>query len=59
MMNIKTRGIVIRRKDFTVSMTKEEEKLAKKNGVDEYRIPKTFTARVNAAIPPSHKMCSE
>lgn len=59
MANIKMRGTVLKRRDFTVPMTKEEEKLAKKFHVEEFRNPKNFIVRVNAAIPPSHKMCRE
>lgn len=45
-------GIVIKRKDMTIPQTKEEEKA----GTD-YRIPRSFTVRVNSAIPPTHKLC--
>lgn len=59
MANTKMRGTVLKRRDFTVPMTKEEEKLAKKFHIDEFRNPKNFIVRVNAAIPLSHKMCQE
>lgn len=59
MAKIRTRGITIRRIDKTVPMTDEEQKIAKKLGVEEYRKPRWFRVKVNAAIPPSHKMCQE
>jgi len=52
---MKTYGILIKRRDLTVPQTKEEEK--KSHGNPRYRIPKTFICRVNAEIPPSHKLC--
>lgn len=49
------KGFVIYRRDFTRPMTQEEQQLAKKFHVDEYRIPTPFRLRFIAAIP-GHKM---
>lgn len=59
MAKIKTRGITIRRIDKTVPMTEEEQKIAKKLEVEEFRKPRWFRVKVNAAIPLNHKMCQE
>lgn len=46
---MKTYAITIRRKDATVPLTEEE----KKKGFP----VKQFIVRVNAEIPPSHRIC--
>ena len=58
-MRIKTRGIIIHRKDCTIPMTKEEEQIAKQKNLEEYRIPRVFSVKINNEIPPSHKLCNE
>lgn len=55
MAKIKTRGITIRRIDKTVPMTEEEQKIAKKLGIEEFRKPRYFRVKINDAIPPTHK----
>lgn len=56
MTKIKMRGAVIYCKDVTVPMTDKEEKKAKELGVKEFRFPKTFRVKINAAFPPSHRI---
>ena len=51
------RQIIIKRRDLTVPQIKEEEKMAKKTGNPNFRIPRTFVCRVNDAVPSSHRMC--
>ena len=58
-MKVKTNGFYIKRKDLTVPMTKEEEKIAEAKHVDDYRIPRTFRVLVNAAVPFHHRMYTE
>ena len=53
------RGIVIKRKDCTIPMTKEEEQIAKQKDLEEYRIPRQFSVRINNDIPFDHKMFME
>ena len=55
----KMRGIVIKRKDCTIPMTKEEEQIAKQKDLEEYRIPRQFSVRINNDIPFDHKMFME
>ena len=50
-------GIVIKRKDATIPQTKEEEKIGKEIGIENFQIPRSFTVRVNRAIPPTHNLC--
>ena len=50
-------GIVIKRKDVTIPQTKEEEKIGKEKGIENFRIPRSFTVRVSRAIPPTHNLC--
>lgn len=52
------KGITIYRRDFTRPMTKEEEQLAKKYYVDEFRLSTPFRLTEIAAIP-GHKMIKE
>lgn len=49
-------GAIIYRKDATVPMTDKEEKKAKELGVKEFRFPKTFRVKINAAFPSSHRI---
>ena len=58
-MKVKTRGIILYRKDFTVPMNKEEEQIAKQKGVEEFHFSRPFSVNVNNAIPPSHRICNE
>lgn len=58
-MKVKTRGIVVFRKDYTVPMTKEEEQIAKQKGVEEFHLSKMFSVNVNNAIPFNHRICNE
>lgn len=51
------RGISIYRKDATVPMTDNEQKMAKKLNVNSFRYSKLFNVKINAAIPKSHQMC--
>ena len=57
MAKIKTRGIIIKRRDLTVPQTKDEEKKAKALNNPNYRTPKQFIVRINAEIPASHRIC--
>ena len=53
----KFRGISLRFIDRTVPMTKEEEQIAKKLKVEDFRIPRWFHVRINNSIPPDHRIC--
>lgn len=57
MAKIRTYGIVIKRKDMTIPPTKEEEKIGKEKNIENFRIPRSFTVRVNRSIPPTHNLC--